>query len=260
MPDKAAPRKPGSNARRFARLAFAWLLGAFIAAAVYWTWQFAPPAAVVVQPPAARPAPPQESGTPKPAADATPAPPVPTAPDLPAPPSAPATATPPAAQPPVASASEPALQSLAKPPALLIPVQGIAAKDLRDTFFDGRDAGRRGHEALDIMAPTGTPVFAVDDGKIVKLFLSEPGGITLYQLDPTGTFAYYYAHLQAYAPGIAEGQMLKRGDVIGTVGATGNARVDAPHLHFAIFRLGPEKKWWKGEPVNPFGYLGGKVP
>ena len=147
-----------------------------------------------------------------------------------------------------------------EPPALLLPVQGIPASALRDTFGDNRDGGQRGHEAIDILAPTGTPVLAVDDGRIVKLFLSQPGGITVYQFDPTGRFAYYYAHLDRYADGLAEGQAVRRGSVIGYVGATGNARVDAPHLHFAIFRLGPEKQWWKGEPVNPFTYLGGKLP
>lgn len=150
--------------------------------------------------------------------------------------------------------------ALAEPPALLLPVQGITASELRDTFGDGRDGGQRGHEAIDILAPTGTPVLAADDGRIVKLFLSQPGGITVYQFDPSGQFAYYYAHLERYADGLAEGQAVRRGSMIGYVGATGNARADAPHLHFAIFRLGPEKQWWKGEPVNPFTYLGGKPP
>ncbi|MBG6074586.1 M23 family metallopeptidase [Polaromonas sp. CG_9.11] len=148
----------------------------------------------------------------------------------------------------------------AEPPALLLPVQGITASGLRDTFGDGRDGGQRGHEAIDIPAATGTPVLAVDDGRIVKLFLSQPGGITVYQFDPSGRLAYYYAHLERYADGLAEGQAVRRGSVIGYVGATGNASPDAPHLHFAIFRLGPEKQWWKGEPVNPFTYLGGKPP
>ena len=148
----------------------------------------------------------------------------------------------------------------AEPPALLLPVQGIAASALRDTFGDGRGGGQRGHEAIDILAPTGTPVLAADDGRIAKLFLSQPGGITIYQFDPTGRFAYYYAHLARYADGLAEGQTIRRGAVIGYVGASGNASADAPHLHFAIFRLGPQKQWWKGEPVNPFAYLGGKPP
>ncbi len=148
----------------------------------------------------------------------------------------------------------------AEPPALLLPVQGIAASDLRDTFGDGRDSNQRGHEAIDILAPRGTPVLAVADGPIVKLFLSKPGGITIYQFDMTGQLAYYYAHLDRYAPGLAEGQMVRRGSVVGYVGSTGNANPDAPHLHFAIFKLGPEKQWWKGEPINPFVYLGGKQP
>ncbi|CDS53483.1 Membrane proteins related to metalloendopeptidases [Polaromonas sp. CG9_12] len=165
-----------------------------------------------------------------------------------------------AAAPAGTSAPAAAPGALAEPPALLLPVPGISASELRDTFGDGRDGGQRGHEAIDILAPTGTPVLAVDDGRIVKLFLSQPGGITVYQFDPSGRLAYYYAHLERYADGLAEGQAVRRGSVIGYVGATGNARPDAPHLHFAIFRLGPEKQWWKGEPVNPFTYLGGKPP
>lgn len=148
----------------------------------------------------------------------------------------------------------------AEPPALLLPVQGLTTSDLRDTFGEGRDANQRGHEAIDIMAPRGTPVLAADDGRIAKLFLSQPGGITIYQFDPTGQFAYYYAHLERYADGLVEGQSVRRGSVLGYVGATGNASPEAPHLHFAIFRLGPDKQWWKGEPINPFGYLGGKKP
>ena len=138
--------------------------------------------------------------------------------------------------------------------------RGRIASDLRNTFDDGRDGDKRGHEAIDIMAARGTPVLAADDGRIAKLFLSEPGGITVYRLDPSGQFAYYYAHLERYADGLAEGQTVRREAVLGYVGATGNASPDAPHLHFALFRLGPEKQWWKGEPINPFAYLGGRPP
>jgi len=137
------------------------------------------------------------------------------------------------------------------PAGLLLPVQGIDYADLHDTFDDARGSERR-HEALDIMAPAGTPVLAVADGTIEKLFTSDRGGLTIYQFEPTGQFSYYYAHLQAYAPGIVEGQPVRRGDVLGTVGSTGNADPAAPHLHFAIFRLTPEKQWWTGEPVNPY--------
>src|SRR5262252_1771536 len=136
---------------------------------------------------------------------------------------------------------------------LLVPVKDFDPHRLVDNYSQAR--GGHAHEALDIVAPRGTPVVAVDDGRIAKLFLSKPGGITLYQFDPGERYAYYYAHLDRYAPGIAEGMQLKRGDVIGYVGSTGNALPSAPHLHFAIFRLGPERQWWKGEPLNPYPYL-----
>lgn len=136
---------------------------------------------------------------------------------------------------------------------LLIPVKDIRASQIRDTFDEGR--GKRKHEALDILAPRGTPVIAVDDGKVAKLFTSVAGGITLYQFDPSQQYVYYYAHLEGYAPGVKEGMQLKRGDVVGYVGTTGNAPKGTPHLHFAIFRMTPEKKWWKGTALNPFPYL-----
>jgi len=138
---------------------------------------------------------------------------------------------------------------------LKIPVEGADDDDLRDTFSDARGSGRA-HEAMDIMAPRHTQVLAADDGVIKKLYNSKGGGgITIYQFDPTETFTYYYAHLDRYAANLHEGQQVRRGDVIGYVGSTGNASPDAPHLHFAIFRLGPERQWWKGEPINPYPIL-----
>ncbi|MEO8169990.1 MAG: M23 family metallopeptidase [Oxalobacteraceae bacterium] len=139
---------------------------------------------------------------------------------------------------------------------LLLPVAGISASQLDDTFNQARGTERR-HEALDILAPKGTQVLAVADGKIAKLFDSKPGGLTVYQFDTSEKFAYYYAHLDHYAAGIKEGTVLKRGDLVGYVGTTGNADPAAPHLHFAIFELGPEKQWWKGTPINPYPLLGG---
>lgn len=148
--------------------------------------------------------------------------------------------------------------SRATPPvaghSLLIPVQGIEASDLLDTFDDRRGSDRI-HEALDIMAPAGTPVLAATDGTIEKLFDSDNGGLTIYQFDLDRTHSYYYAHLQRYAPGLREGDQVQRGQVIGYVGSTGNASADAPHLHFGIHALGPEKSWWKGTPVNPYPLL-----
>ena len=133
---------------------------------------------------------------------------------------------------------------------LAIPVAAVEKVSLVDSFSDGR--GTRKHEAIDIHAPRGTPVIAVGDGCVVKLFRSIPGGITLYQFDPEGNFAYYYAHLDRYADDVKEGSQLRRGDVLGYVGTTGNAPPNTPHLHFAIFRLGPEKRWWVGTAVNPY--------
>jgi murein DD-endopeptidase MepM/ murein hydrolase activator NlpD len=134
-----------------------------------------------------------------------------------------------------------------------IPVDGVDDEDLRDTFSDAR--GARAHEALDIVAPRHTPVRAVEGGTIQKLFTSKAGGFTIYQFDPTATFSYYYAHLDRYADGLHEGQVVRRGAVIGYVGSSGNASPDAPHLHFGIFRLTPERQWWKGEPINPYPVL-----
>jgi peptidoglycan LD-endopeptidase LytH len=134
--------------------------------------------------------------------------------------------------------------------ALALPVDGLKAGELRDNFSEAR--GGHPHEALDILAPRGTRVLAVDDGRVAKLFNSVRGGLTVYQFDPTQTFCYYYAHLQGYAPGLAEGTYLSRGSLVGYVGTTGNAPRDTPHLHFTVFRLGPEKRWWEGTPINPF--------
>ena len=148
--------------------------------------------------------------------------------------------------------------SLPAPPgqALLVPVKGVLPTQLSDTFTQSRGEGRR-HDAIDIMAPRGTPVLAVADGRIEKLFLSKPGGRTIYQFDPGGTRAYYYAHLDSYVINLSEGQVVKRGQILGYVGSTGNASPDAPHLHFAVFELGPEKQWWKGTAINPYPLLGG---
>lgn len=139
---------------------------------------------------------------------------------------------------------------------LLVPVAGVQPASLSDQYELGRGKDRK-HEAIDIMAPAGTPVLAVDDGRIAKLFTSKPGGLTVYHFDPAQRLSYYYAHLQAYAPGLREGMEVRRGDLIGYVGSTGNANPQAPHLHFAVFRLGTPAKWWEGEAVNPYPALRG---
>ena len=191
---------------------------------------------------------------------------------FPRPPAAPPVAATPAPAPepsPAAPAPEPRIPAPPPPrtadlPAdlaerdLLVPVRGTSREALLDTFDDARSAGRV-HDAIDIMAPRNTPVVAVEDGRIAKLFTSDLGGLTLYQFDPTETYSYYYAHLDHYAPGIKEGDRVARGQVIGYVGSTGNASPEGPHLHFAIARLGPDKKWWQGQAINPYPVLSGRV-
>ncbi len=133
---------------------------------------------------------------------------------------------------------------------LRVPVQGVATEALTSSFEHTRNTRR--HEALDILAPRGTPVLAVEDGEIAKLFISKRGGLTIYQFDPSERYAYYYAHLDRYAEDLEDGDDVDRGEVIGYVGTTGNAPRGTPHLHFAIFKLGPAKRWWEGAAIDPF--------
>jgi murein DD-endopeptidase MepM/ murein hydrolase activator NlpD len=137
---------------------------------------------------------------------------------------------------------------------LLIPVDGVTPEQLRRDFSDKREKVRL-HEALDILAARNTPVKAVEDGTIARLFFSKAGGITVYQFDPSKTFCYYYAHLERYAEGLREGQAVRKGQILGYVGTSGNAPKNTPHLHFAIFRLTDAKRWWEGTPIDPFDVL-----
>jgi len=130
------------------------------------------------------------------------------------------------------------------------PIRGLALANLRDMFQEIHNG--HPHEAIDIPEPRGTPVRAVVSGTVRKLFFSKPGANTIYQFDEMEVYCYYYAHLDGYVAGLREGMRVERGDVIGFVGSTGNADARAPHLHFAIFELGPEKLWWKGKAVDPY--------
>ena len=139
---------------------------------------------------------------------------------------------------------------------LRLPVEGFDVRGLRDNFAEKR--GTRVHEAIDLLSPRGTPVVAVDDGVVKKLFTSAAGGLTVYQFDPSETYAYYYAHLDSYAEGLVEGKVLKKGDRVGYVGTTGNAPPGTPHLHFTVFKLGADKRWWEGTPINPYPLWAGR--
>lgn len=145
------------------------------------------------------------------------------------------------------------------PSGLAIPVAGVNKADLVDTFTQARAGGARVHDAIDIMAPQGTPVIAAAPGTVEKLFFSQGGGgITAYVRSDDGRWTHYYAHMRGYAPGLAEGQRVKRGSPIGFVGYTGNASPNGPHLHFAINRMAPGEKWYQGAPINPYPLLAGQ--
>ena len=145
------------------------------------------------------------------------------------------------------------------PAGLAIPVQNVKPDQLVDTYTQARAGGARTHDAIDIMAPEGTPVFAAADGTVEKLFFSNGGGgITIYVRSPDQRWTYYYAHLQGYAPGLSERQQVRRGQLLGRVGHTGNASAEGSHLHFAINRLQPGERWWQGSPINPYPLLAGK--
>lgn len=137
---------------------------------------------------------------------------------------------------------------------LALPVAQTGRDQLVDTFTQGRKGGRP-HDAIDIMAPRGTPVLAAAPGVVEKLFHSERGGNTIYVRSPDRKWVFYYAHLDSYRPGLAEGDSVRRGQMIGTVGSTGNANPDGPHLHFAINRMEAGQSWYEGRPINPYPLL-----
>jgi murein DD-endopeptidase MepM/ murein hydrolase activator NlpD len=134
---------------------------------------------------------------------------------------------------------------------LQVPVAGMTMAQLRDSFDEGRDDGRT-HRSLDLLAPRGTAVLAADDGRVLRMRPNALGGNTVYATDPEGRVVYYYAHLDAYQPGLAEGATIIRGDTLGIVGTTGNAPKDTPHLHFQVMRMPTDGKYWDGEPINPY--------
>ena len=169
------------------------------------------------------------------------------------------TTEPAAAPAPVEASATPGSSSTVSPEALLaakgliIPVRGVDASRVRDSYTASR--GGRTHDAVDIMAARGTPVIAADSGTIIKLRQNEAGGITIYQLDHAEHFIYYYAHLDRYQEGLAEGMVIRQGDVLGFVGTTGNAPPDTPHLHFQVMLYRGHGQYWGGDPINPHPYF-----
>jgi murein DD-endopeptidase MepM/ murein hydrolase activator NlpD len=137
--------------------------------------------------------------------------------------------------------------------ALIIPVSGVEADELVDTFEEVR--GTRSHEALDILSPRGTPVVSASDGRLMKLHTSDNGGLMVYAADASQRFILFYAHLDRYASGLSEGMRLRQGQRLGYVGTTGNAPPNVPHLHFGIARAADVEEWWKGTPIDPLPLL-----
>lgn len=137
---------------------------------------------------------------------------------------------------------------------LLVPVKGIVASQIPDTYDAPRD-GVRVHNAQDILAKRGTPVLAADDGTILHIGKNALGGNVIWAADPSGRFAFYYAHLERYAKGLHDGQRLSRGEVIGYVGTTGNSPKDMPHLHFQVVRIVTGKRYSDGPPLNPLPFF-----
>ena len=135
-----------------------------------------------------------------------------------------------------------------------MPVAGVRAARVAGTFDDDRSGGRV-HHATDILAPRGTPVLAADEGRIWKVRWNALGGNTIYAVDPLERFVYYYAHLDRYRDGLAEGATVQKGDTLGFVGTTGNAPPDVPHLHFQVARLGADRRYWAGTPVDVLPFL-----
>jgi murein DD-endopeptidase MepM/ murein hydrolase activator NlpD len=136
---------------------------------------------------------------------------------------------------------------------LIVPVQGVDPSRIRDTYAAAR--GGRTHDAVDILAPRGTPVVAADHGRVVRLSTNAAGGVTIYQIDRDERFVYYYAHLDRYHEGLKEGMTLRQGEVIGYVGTSGNAPPGTPHLHFQVMIYRGDGRYWAGEPVNPHPYF-----
>jgi murein DD-endopeptidase MepM/ murein hydrolase activator NlpD len=140
---------------------------------------------------------------------------------------------------------------------IAIPLDGIDPTTLHSNFDERRGGGTRQHEALDIMAPRGTPIRAAASGRVLKLFHSANGGNMIYAADSSERFVLMYAHLDRYQPGLTDSTHLVRGQVIGYVGSTGNASPNAPHLHFGIARSADVKHWSRGKAIDPLPILVG---
>ena len=125
------------------------------------------------------------------------------------------------------------LSRMPPPESLPVPVQGVSPRQVADTFGAPRGADRR-HEGVDIFAARGTPVLSTTRGVVASISERGLGGRQAWVLGPAGE-RHYYAHLDDWAPGLAEGDVVEPGTPLGSVGDTGNARGTPPHLHYGIY-------------------------
>lgn len=158
----------------------------------------------------------------------------------------------PGAWPSVAEKRHPGADADLAPPVLDPPVLGVRLRGIRDNFGERR--GRRRHAGVDIFAAHGTPALAAVDGWVWQMKWDKRGGRMLYLLEASGLYLLGYAHLDAYAPGLAVGQPVRRGEVVGYIGRTGNA-VGSPHLHLSVIRIRSPERWWDGVAVDPYPLL-----
>ena len=136
---------------------------------------------------------------------------------------------------------------------LLMPVDGVRASQVADTWKAARGAGLK-HAGQDIFAPRGTPVRSATSGVVWMIGSSERGGTWVYVLGAGGR-RYYYAHLGAVARGLKEGQKVDTGTVLGTVGNTGDAEATPSHLHFAVFERYSAAGPCRFPALNPYSML-----
>ncbi|MEM6794071.1 MAG: M23 family metallopeptidase [Acidobacteriota bacterium] len=134
---------------------------------------------------------------------------------------------------------------------LLVPVEGVARSELRGSF--GAPRGQRKHLGLDILAPRGTPVVAVESGTIARVWTGRLAGRALHLVSSDGRYLYFYAHLEGYARGLRAGREVRAGEVLGFIGDTGNATT--PHLHFGIRSADRGDGRGQGPALDPYRVL-----
>ena len=132
---------------------------------------------------------------------------------------------------------------------LAMPLQDVAKKQIANTWHAPRGKDRV-HEGQDIFAPKGTPIYSATEGYVYSVGENRLGGQTVSIIGAGGR-VYYYAHLDSYAPNLAEADYVTTQTVLGYVGTTGNAQGTPPHLHFGVYT--------SSGAINPLPLLADRV-